>query len=84
MITANVLGGTAPYTYLWSVLGNPTTPSLNNIGAGIYTVTITDANGCSINRSQSLTSSPNMTATLNIQDVNCFWYLRWGCFSKHY
>lgn len=38
-----VLGGTAPFTYLWST--GATTQDLTNVGAGIYCVTITDATG---------------------------------------
>jgi hypothetical protein len=37
-------GGTGSYTYLWSN-GNATA-SINGLLAGIYSVTITDANGC--------------------------------------
>lgn len=37
-------GGTSPYAYLWSN-GN-TSLSINNLCPGIYSVTITDANGC--------------------------------------
>lgn len=38
-----VLGGTAPYTFAWS--NGATTEDLV-AGAGVYTVTVTDANGC--------------------------------------
>ena len=41
-----VLGGTAGYTYLWSDAGASTTDSLDNLSAGLYLVTVTDANGC--------------------------------------
>lgn len=41
---ANAAGGTAPYTYLWSN-GSTSNPA-TGLGAGSYTVTITDANGC--------------------------------------
>lgn len=43
-ITVFGQGGTAPYTYLWNT--GSTSPVLNNIGVGIYTVTVVDANGC--------------------------------------
>jgi hypothetical protein len=41
---ANASGGTAPYTYLWSNLSS--TPTINGLAPGIYSVTVTDANGC--------------------------------------
>ncbi|MFK8162694.1 MAG: hypothetical protein AB8H12_09555, partial [Lewinella sp.] len=38
------LGGTAPYTYVWSNESNE--EALNGLAPGIYSVTITDATGC--------------------------------------
>ena len=43
-ITTNVTGGTPAYTYLWS--NSETTPNIYNLGAGTYTVTVTDSHGC--------------------------------------
>ncbi|MCQ4036314.1 immunoglobulin domain-containing protein [Kaistella montana] len=43
MVTATANGGTAPYSYLWS---NGSEDSTANLGVGIYSVTVTDANGC--------------------------------------
>lgn len=45
-ITANVTGGTTPYTYLWSN-GN-TGATIQNLVPGTYDVDITDAAGCSV------------------------------------
>jgi len=42
--TVTLMGGTGPYTYLWS--DNQTTAVATNLAAGMYTVTVTDANGC--------------------------------------
>ena len=42
--TVNVSGGTAPYTYNWSSGGIGATET--GLVAGVYTVNITDANGC--------------------------------------
>lgn len=46
-----ITGGTQPYTYTWSVNANPipgSSPDLNNIAAGTYQLTISDAGGCSL------------------------------------
>ncbi|TDD73924.1 gliding motility-associated C-terminal domain-containing protein [Flavobacterium caseinilyticum] len=54
------VGGKAPYTYSWTTLdGNIPTAQLNNedltnLVAGTYTVTITDANNCSITKSRTI------------------------------
>ncbi len=45
-IILNPLGGTPPYNYNWN--NGDTIPSLSNLSAGSYSVTITDSLGCSI------------------------------------
>ena len=51
-ITANVSGGALPYHYMWS--NGDTTSVIQNLGAGNYTLTFTDGNGCN-------TTSPILT-----------------------
>ena len=50
--TAQATNGTAPYTYLWSNGGS--TPTIDNLIAGAYTVTVTDANGDTANGSTTI------------------------------
>lgn len=50
--TAEVTDGIAPYTYLWS--NGDTTSTATNLAAGSYTVTITDAIGCTTTDSTDL------------------------------
>jgi len=47
--TVNVSGGTAPYTYIWS--NGQTGTSIGNLSGGTYTVTVTDANNCTVSLS---------------------------------
>jgi gliding motility-associated-like protein len=46
VIQTTVTGGTAPYAYSWSNGENSNT--ISNLCPGTYTVTVTDASGCSI------------------------------------
>ncbi|MCR6640820.1 MAG: gliding motility-associated C-terminal domain-containing protein [Sporocytophaga sp.] len=68
-ITA-VTGGTAPYTYLWPE--NVTTQGISNLGAGTYNLTLTDANGCTLD-SNFVIEEPDGFAYDTIKtDITCF------------
>jgi hypothetical protein len=64
-------GGTTPYTYLWS--NGATTQDLVNVGAGVYTGTITDANGCTFTSPQIPVTEPAVLAATvaSYEDVSC-------------
>jgi gliding motility-associated-like protein len=71
IVNAIVDGGTPPYTYLWS--NGATTQDLINIYAGIYAVTITDANGCQTFAVDEV-EEPDLplTALIEPTNVRCF------------
>lgn len=46
-IATNVTGGTGSYTYSWTPNGE-TTSSITGLSQGAYSVTVSDANGCSV------------------------------------
>lgn len=69
--SASVAGGTAPYSYLW-MPGLQTTPMITNQCAGIYTLTVTDANGCTVTQ-QSVITQPAILAPNGVRtNVTCF------------
>ncbi len=69
--TVTPSSGTAPYTYLWSNGGN--TQTIVNISGGIYTVTITDANGCIGNDTVTVNNPNGPTVSFNsTTHVACF------------
>ena len=55
-IDLTVVGGTVPYTYSWTGPGpfSASTQDINGLGAGIYTVVVTDNNGCTANLSVNI------------------------------
>jgi hypothetical protein len=63
-------GGTLPYTYLWS--NGSTSASISNLSAGIYSVTVTDGNGCTKSTSYEITQPALLTATGSGTNVSCF------------
>lgn len=70
--TANPSGGTPGYTYQWLPTGG-NSQTANNLGAGNYTVIVTDANGCSVMDIVSITTAngPSTTSSVN-SNVDCF------------
>ncbi|SHK71168.1 Por secretion system C-terminal sorting domain-containing protein [Epilithonimonas mollis] len=59
--TINVLGGTTPYTYSWFPSGG-TAATANGLSAGTYTVAVTDANGCTLSRTFTITQAAPVSA----------------------
>ncbi|MFN7013597.1 MAG: hypothetical protein ACK4ON_04905, partial [Bacteroidia bacterium] len=69
--TVSPTGGTPPYTFAWSN-GQNTQTATGLCGGQTYTVTVTDALGCSANQTVTITQPPAFNATVNVTNVNCF------------
>src|SRR5260221_2267874 len=71
--TVAASNGTAPYTYLWTDPAAQTSATATGLAAGSYTVTVTDAKGCTTTVLATLSQpaaalSARMTSST---DVNC-------------
>ncbi|MCC6458828.1 MAG: gliding motility-associated C-terminal domain-containing protein [Saprospiraceae bacterium] len=81
-IALAVTGGTTPYNFTWTGTSNPppgsgaTGITINNLAAGSYAVTITDANNCTLTKSNIGVGAPTAitlpNAQVTITDVTCF------------
>lgn len=73
LISITVFGGTSPYTYAWTKNGLPfsTVEDISNLGPGIYTVSVTDANSCGPRMATfNLTEPTALTVSLVNQTSN--------------
>ncbi len=69
--TVSASGGTPPYSYTWN--DGQTTQTATGLTAGVYTVIITDANGCSLPAINVTVTQPDtpITATSSSTAVTC-------------
>ena len=60
--TVNVTGGTGSYTYAWNTTPVQTGMTATGLAAGTYTVTVKDANSCSVTSAFTITEAQAVTA----------------------
>ena len=68
-INASASGGISPYSYTWST--GATGPMISNLSAGSYTVTSTDAIGCTAVQSTTLNYLSTLTVSTNASNPTC-------------
>lgn len=70
LIDLTVSGGTSPYTYSWS--NGSTSQDLTNVASATYSVTVTDANGCTAGQTGVVGkgSSLQLSASVHADSMN--------------
>ncbi len=75
LINTTTVGGTTPYTYTWSKVGNPSYSFTNanplNLSAGTYNLSVIDANGCSSSSSATITQPTSINVSANLTNILC-------------
>ncbi|MBK7382575.1 MAG: choice-of-anchor L domain-containing protein [Flavobacteriales bacterium] len=72
--TVSASGGTAPYTFSWDTSPVQTSAQATGLTAGTWSCTITDANGCTTDRSVTINAPQDPISAIfeNVQHVTCF------------
>lgn len=70
-ITINPSGGTGPYTYLWDDSLAQTSQTAENLLAGIYSVTVTDINGCETVLNPELLDAKELEISPSGREASC-------------
>jgi gliding motility-associated-like protein len=68
-VQASATGGIPPLSYLWDT--GATSAALSNLGAGAYTVTVTDGAGCASQAQTVLSAPPPIVVQASGQAPNC-------------
>jgi gliding motility-associated-like protein len=68
--SASPSGGTGAYTYSWLPSGG-NTANASSLSAGVYTVTVKDANNCSVSTSTTILEPTPLTTTLTVTNPKC-------------
>lgn len=66
-ITANASGGAGSYTYTWNTDPVSTGTTINNLGAGTYTVEVSDLNGCTKSLDVAITEPDSLDIIVIVQ-----------------
>jgi gliding motility-associated-like protein len=66
---SSLSGGTGPYQFLWS--GGQTSQNINNVGTGIYNVSVKDANNCPGSKTYAVNNYTYLPIQITQKDDKC-------------
>lgn len=72
-VSVGVVDGNPTYSFLWNDPSGQVTPTLTQVTAGAYVVTVTDSEGCTLQGSFTLTDPPQIKTFFSEADsTSCF------------
>ncbi len=71
-VSLTVSGSAPPFAYTWDIPGAPTGPRVENLPAGSYQLTVTDANDCTVNATAIVSAYPDIVFDAAVDSVRCF------------
>lgn len=71
MAYLTISSGTAPFTIQWDDPAGQTNDTASSLAAGVYTATITDANGCFTTASATVAASPAVAVNASVTNATC-------------
>lgn len=76
VIDITVIGGTIPYSYLWTKTGDPTfnetTLGISDLSLGEYTIVVTDDNGCTTTETYVIEYSDPIEIDVTLAPPSCW------------
>ena len=69
--SATITGGVTPYSYSWNTSPVQTTASVSGLTDGNYSVTVTDANGCTIDGAVQITEPQPLAISATTTSTSC-------------
>jgi gliding motility-associated-like protein len=70
-IQSSASGGRLPYTYAWSHNASLNASSASNLGAGNYTVSVTDSLGCQVSELRTISDSAGPMLSMVVTNASC-------------
>ncbi len=70
VLVSTATGGQTPYTYNWS--NGDTLSSIDTVAAGLYTLTVTDANGCTISETVVVNQPAQLQLGTLVTAIPCY------------
>jgi len=66
-----ITGGASPFSYTWAPSGG-NLPNATGLSAGVYSVNVTESNGCAKTGTVSVGAGVTLSLTVSSQSVSCF------------